>query len=104
MFGKSSHHPTASLPQHGFARTNVWRITAEGTNSVTFSLNDTDLPPDIKKLWDHEFCMDYTVEVGETELKTTLQVQNPGTQPWEYNTLLHTYLRVPVPHSVVSLF
>ena len=104
VFGKSSHHPTASLPQHGFARTSVWRITAEGTNSVTFSLNDTDLAPDVKKLWDHEFSMDYTVELGETELKTTLQVRNPGTETWECNNLLHTYLRVPVLYSVVLLF
>jgi hypothetical protein len=96
VFGKSSHHPTASLPQHGFARTNVWRVTAEGENSVTFTLNDNDLSPDVKKLWDYEFSMDYTVEVNESELKTTLQVRNPGTEPWECNTLLHTYLRVPV--------
>ena len=63
---------------------------------MTFTLNDNDLSPDVKKLWDHEFSMDYTVQVQETQLKTTLKVRNPGTQTWECNTLLHTYLRVPV--------
>ena len=87
----------ASLPQHGFARTSVWRITKEGENSVTFTLNDNDLATGVKKLWEYEFSMDYTVEViDEGSLKTTLQVRNPGTETWECNTLLHTYLRVQV--------
>jgi D-hexose-6-phosphate mutarotase len=47
-------------------------------------------------MWESEFELTYTIELSETELKTQLEVYNPRTEPFECNTLLHTYLRVNV--------
>jgi glucose-6-phosphate 1-epimerase len=96
VFGKSSHHPTASLPQHGFARISTWRVIGEAENSVTFELRPEDLDSVMRRLWEADFTLTYTVELDEKELKTEFQVYNPGADGFECHTLLHTYLRVPV--------
>ena len=96
VFGKSSNHPTANLPQHGFARTSTWRIEHELENSITFVLTQEDLDAISRKLWGYEFKLTYTVELGESELKTELEIHNPGTIGFECNALLHTYLWVQV--------
>ena len=96
VFGKSSDHPTATLAQHGFARTSTWRLTSESENSATFTLTHDDLDATTRKLWGLEFRLVYTVELAESELHTQLEVHNLGTEGFECNTLLHTYLRIEV--------
>lgn len=96
VFGKSSNHPTASLPQHGFARISTWRLTNETDTSVTFTLTPDDLDTTSRKQWDTDFQLFYTVDLGESELTCELEVHNPGADDFECNTLLHTYLRVQV--------
>lgn len=71
-------------------------MTNQTDNSVTFQLTPHDLDSSQRRLWDAEFQLAYTVKLAETELKTELEVYNPGTEPFECNTLLHTYLRVDV--------
>jgi glucose-6-phosphate 1-epimerase len=103
VFGKSSHHPTASLPQHGFARISTWRVIGETENAVTFELRPEDLDSGTRRLWEADFTLTYTVELDEKELKTEFQVYNPGADGFECHTLLHTYLRVPVYHCLTLL-
>jgi glucose-6-phosphate 1-epimerase len=37
----------------------------------------------------------YTVTLTKNSLDTKLLVRNEGQEPWEFNALFHTYLRVP---------
>jgi len=59
-------------------------------------LTHDDLDALKRNMWDTEFQLTYTIEVAETELTTRFEVYNPGTEPFECHTLLHTYLRVNV--------
>ena len=103
MFGKSSNHPTASLPQHGFARTSTWRLTNFSETSATFNLTSEDLDSTSKALWDSDFKLVYTVELEDNALVNEFEVHNPGTSDFECNVLLHTYLRVEVSLHLISL-
>lgn len=96
VFGKSTDHPTAALPQHGFARISTWRLTGHTDNSVSFTLTQKDLDATSRNQWGSDFKLVYTVEIEERSLKNIMEVHNPGSTPFECNVLLHTYLRVPV--------
>jgi len=96
VFGKSTDHPTAALPQHGFARTSRWRLTGHTDNSVAFTLAQKDIDATARSQWGSDFKLVYTVEIEERSLKNIMEVHNPGTSAFECNVLLHTYLRVPV--------
>ena len=65
--------------------------------SVTFGLNQGDLDPSSKSLWDIEFELVYTVSLDESELRCDFEVHNPGlTSSFECHTLLHTYFHIQV--------
>jgi glucose-6-phosphate 1-epimerase len=49
-----------------------------------------------KSKWAYEFGLVYSVTLGTDRLETTLQVRNTGETAFEFQTLLHTYFRVPV--------
>ncbi|KAA8901702.1 galactose mutarotase-like domain-containing protein [Sphaerosporella brunnea] len=100
VFGKSSNHPTDKLPQHGFARTSRWEILDTATESeefinVDFGLGPENLTVDTRKQWPFDFGLIYSVTLTKTSLQTKLLVRNEGQEPWEFNALFHTYLRVP---------
>jgi galactose mutarotase-like enzyme len=96
VFGKSTDHPTAALPQHGFARTSRWRLTGHTDNSVSFTLLQKDIDATARSQWGSDFKLVYTVEIEERSLKNIMEVHNRGSSAFECNVLLHTYLRVPV--------
>ena len=54
------------------------------------------LPPDAQKAWPQDFGLTYSVTLSAGELGTSLQVQNNGTESWEFQALLHTYFAVDV--------
>lgn len=104
-----SGHPTSSLPQHGFARNSRWEflgkstsesgaLSSKGDDSVKldFGLSSSNLSADAKKAWPYEFGLVYSVTLGRDGLQTMLNVRNEGKEAFEFQMLLHTYLRIKV--------
>lgn len=112
MFGPPPpNHATSSLPQHGFARSCYWEFLGkssseslgkgdhqggDGTVMLDFGLSHTMLGEDFRKAWPHEFGLVYTVTLAKNSLQTSLKVQNEGRSTFEFQVLMHTYLRVDV--------
>ncbi|KAK7423933.1 hypothetical protein QQX98_000805 [Neonectria punicea] len=102
VFGTApDHEATAKLPQHGFARNSRWeflgRSTSEGSTSsvkLDFGLSSENLTDEIKALWPYKFGLIYSVSLDPETLSTTLVVTNDGDVAFDFQTLLHTYLRV----------
>ncbi|KAJ5108027.1 hypothetical protein N7456_004702 [Penicillium angulare] len=98
-------HATSTLPQHGFARNSNWeylgKSSAESADSqsdqavkLDFGLSHTMLSEEFRKAWPYEFGLVYSVTLTKTSLQTQLQVRNEGTQNFEFQVLMHTYLSV----------
>ncbi|KAI9834672.1 MAG: hypothetical protein M1826_000074 [Phylliscum demangeonii] len=100
---------TARLAQHGFARSSRWeflnRSTSEsaskagrapGDSSVTldFGLSASQLTAEARQAWPYDFALIYSVTLGRDGLETSIQVRNEGREPFDFQVLLHTYLRV----------
>lgn len=103
VFGKlkKENHPTTTLPQHGFARNSTWEFLGQTTESplaVQFGLGPENANPEIYSQWGDgniDFTLILTVELDDKTLKTSIDVENPGKQAFEFNWLFHTYFRVP---------
>jgi glucose-6-phosphate 1-epimerase len=118
VFGKSEgHKETAALPQHGFARTSRWEFlgksTSEGASAgeggdgsvkLDFGLSKGNLDESAKKAWGFEFGLIYSVTLGREGLTTSMVVRNEGETAWEFQVLLHSYLRVKVSCFPFQLF
>ncbi|KAJ5280837.1 hypothetical protein N7478_006209 [Penicillium angulare] len=98
-------HATSTLPQHGFARNSKWeylgKSSAESADSqsdqavkLDFGLSHTMLSEEFRKAWPYEFGLVYSVTLTKNSLQTQLQVRNEGTQNFEFQVLMHTYLSV----------
>ena len=84
-------------PNHGFARVSPWRLAASSEADLdvinaSFELVAND---ETKALWNFDFKLTYVVALGSDSLTTTLVVDNLGAEAFEFETLLHTYFRVP---------
>ena len=82
------------LPQHGFARTQIWEHvsteTEEESGDVTavFRLVSNE---ETLKVWPHAFELQYTVALGMSNMRCELKVINTGDAPFSFQSLLHTY-------------
>lgn len=54
------------------------------------------LSEEFRKAWPYEFGLVYSVTLSTEGLETSLQVQNKGTEAFEFHVLLHNYFRVKV--------
>jgi glucose-6-phosphate 1-epimerase len=113
-----SGHATSSLPQHGFARNSFWEFLGKSTSEsasenqkseagdnnikLDFGLSTSMLSDDFKKAWPYEFGLVYSVTLTPKSLETSLHVQNKGDKSFEFQVLLHSYLRVQV-YTFISL-
>jgi glucose-6-phosphate 1-epimerase len=102
------NHATSSLPQHGFARNSYWEFlgkssseslgndTRKGDDSIVldFGLSSAMLSEPFRKAWLYDFGLVYSVTLTKDSLRTSLRVQNQGNQPFEFQFLVHTYLRI----------
>ncbi|EKG12874.1 Aldose 1-epimerase [Macrophomina phaseolina MS6] len=103
-------HATSSLPQHGFARTSRWEFLGKSTSEsdastagapsddcvkLDFGLYASNLSPDARKAWPYDFGLVYSVTLAPGSLQTTVNVRNEGKEPFEFQVLMHTYLRIP---------
>ncbi|KAK3062772.1 hypothetical protein LTS18_003375 [Coniosporium uncinatum] len=101
-----SGHPTSSLPQHGFARNSRWEYlgksstestgdnTSENSIKLDFGLYSSALSDTFRKAWPYDFGVVYSVTLGKDSLQTMMNVRNEGKEGFEFQVLLHTYLRV----------
>jgi glucose-6-phosphate 1-epimerase len=118
VFGTSPDHPsTASLPQHGFARTSRWEFLGKSTTEssdkgsgdtdvkLDFGLGPENLSAEARTKWGYNFAVIYSVTLGQSSLRTSILVRNEGQESWDFQTLMHTYLRVPVslPYNLIFL-
>jgi D-hexose-6-phosphate mutarotase len=81
---------------HGFVRQQIWsaKIDAGNPAKAVFSLSSS---VSTKKIWNAEFELRYTVQIGQNTLKTTLAARNPETAkaPLIFQIALHNYLKLP---------
>lgn len=82
-------------PAHGFARARPWHVTnvsleENGRVKIEMTLQNDD---DTLALWKHAFEATLIAVLGST-LTVTLEVKNTGSEPFEYEEALHTYLEV----------
>ncbi|KAH9849761.1 galactose mutarotase-like protein [Lenzites betulinus] len=106
-FGAPTHPDHVRLPQHGFARNNVWAFSSvvmdnEAGASVKLSLDPNDA---IKAQFDHPFHLEYVVTLAEHQLSTGLHVTHSGlstSAPFEFQALFHNYIRAPANEVLVS--
>jgi glucose-6-phosphate 1-epimerase len=97
------NHATSALPQHGFARNSTWEFLGKSSSDsgagdlavkLDFGLNHNMLSEDFKKAWPYEFGLVYSVTLSKDGLATSLNVTNEGKQNFDFQVLMHTYLRV----------
>lgn len=83
------------LPKHGLARTRAWHVIRTGLDAdgaVTITLRFKD-DAQTRALWPHPFCLQLKVALG-TALAIEFTVANPGSDPFPFQTSLHTYFKV----------
>lgn len=81
----------SKAPGHGFARNEDWEIESASADSITFALESNETT---RALWPHAFRLVYRVEIEAERLRLQLQIFNTGDAVFEFETALHTYLRV----------
>lgn len=90
------------LPKHGFVRRMDWEYipveSEPGTAAARFQLADNEAT---RLLWPFAFCCELTVTLAGQSLEMTLQISNPGPQPFQFSAGLHTYLSVADIHDTV---
>lgn len=96
IFGPPPSSPPeyASLKQHGFARTQTWKldkILLDRDEGVSVRLVAPP-PPDS---FPHAFELRYVVTLAAHQLVCDLHVLNTGKEDFKFQALLHSYLAVP---------
>ena len=85
----------ASLPQHGFARNQVWKLmstheVADGSTHLQLMLTANKAT---RALWEYSFTLIYDITIG-SELTLKLTTINSDTHPFEITQALHSYFNV----------
>ncbi|KAI0093233.1 galactose mutarotase-like protein [Irpex rosettiformis] len=99
-FGPPTHPDHAKLPQHGFARSEVWSLDStvmdnDAGVSVRLALLSN---ANIRSKFDKPFELHYVVTLAEHQISTDLHVKNTGlstTGALEFQALFHNYIRAP---------
>ena len=89
------HATDSSKPQHGFARTAEWRVSAtetlaDGSTQLQLQLTGN---PSTRALWPHAFELSLTINIG-SELKIGLTARNMGEQNFVAGGALHSYFAI----------
>ncbi|KAF3764389.1 galactose mutarotase-like protein [Cryphonectria parasitica EP155] len=109
VFGTAPDHAaTSKLPQHGFARTSRWELLGKSTSEskqsdgsaadtnvkLDFGLSSSSLDDKTRALWPYDFDLIYSVTLERSGLNTSIVITNKADKAFEFEVLLHTYLRV----------
>jgi glucose-6-phosphate 1-epimerase len=94
------------LPQHGFARSLVWKVVnkefGKDYAAVTLLLEDSDKTRLAPYNWPHKFQLFYTVTLRNAEnstLSVDWKIKNVDSEPFSFTCALHTYFSVGSIHS-----
>jgi len=80
------------IQQHGFARNVNWDVVSSTDTTVELEMLPSDYT---KEMWDKEFACRFTVELGDNELKTNMNVKNTGAEDsFDFQAALHSYFTV----------
>jgi len=85
------------LPQHGFARSKLWKqgeLTMNKSNgdvSIKFHLTEDE---ETLKVWPYKFELILTVKLLGTSLSQQLTIINKDEKDFTFTTLLHSYFNV----------
>ena len=92
-FGKNKNNP--SLPQHGFARTQIWTVVLEEEMDEGMTHIQMQLKSNAHTLaqWAYLFNVTLDIIIGY-ELSMVFSVSNTDTKPFEITAALHTYFSV----------
>lgn len=63
---------------------------------LDFGLHSGSLSDEARKAWPYEFGLQYSVTLAKESLQTVVSVRNEGETSFEFQFLLHTYLRIKV--------
>jgi glucose-6-phosphate 1-epimerase len=63
---------------------------------LDFGLSDAELSEESKKAWPYSFGLIYSVTLSKDGLTTTMLVRNEGETSWDFQLLMHSYLRISV--------
>lgn len=96
--------PDKSMPQHGFLRNNYWK-EVEGSRfdddeyaSISMELALADVVHARGGKWDNNTTLDakctYTVIINGEGFTTTIEMNNLGTESFDFQVLLHNYFLV----------
>ncbi|KAI1809575.1 galactose mutarotase-like protein [Poronia punctata] len=107
VFGTApGHEATSKLPSHGFARNSKWEFLGKSSSEssstgasdasvkLDFGLSSATLDDKFKASWPYTFSAIYSVTLTPEGLSTGIFITNDGSQPFECQFLLHTYLRI----------
>ncbi|MDD5157702.1 D-hexose-6-phosphate mutarotase [Sulfurimonas sp.] len=88
-------HKDKTLPQHGFARTSIWKFVSSDepdakTSSVIFRLTHSD---ETLKMWNHKFDLELKITINDS-LKLELKTTNLDEGEFTITQALHTYFAV----------
>ncbi len=91
-----------NLPQHGFARTQMWNVVLEEEIDAKSTHIRLQLKPNDNTFtqWPYLFEVHLDIIIGST-LSIGLQVENKDTKPFKISTALHTYFQVSDIHTVL---
>ncbi len=92
-FGKNKYNP--DLPQHGFARTQIWSVVLEEEIDEGATHIQLQLQPNKETLtqWAYQFDVYLDITISH-QLSIALSVTNTDTKPFEISTALHTYFNI----------
>lgn len=102
IFGPPTKPEHARMPQHGFARSTVWKweelvMDNESGVSVRLILEPT---AEIEAVFPHKFVIAYVVTLAGHQLSTDFHLRNQEDKPLAFQVLLHTYYAVEAAKNV----
>lgn len=109
-FGPPVHPEHSRLPQHGFARSELWKFDSvvmdnDAGVSVRLTLEPT---PEIAAKYNRPFHLAYVLTLAEHQLSAALHVTNTSTSAdfptdnLEFQALFHTYILAPAGQVLIS--
>lgn len=83
------------LPKHGLVRTKPWKLVNQRSSKdfamVVLGLEDDE---ETRALWPYSFYAEMAIGIEEGRLDMELEINNTGSESFEFTAALHTYLRV----------
>ena len=83
------------LPQHGFARDKTWEIERISQEEGVLTLKLTS-DEETRSMFPYDFEAEYTIEIDEGKLKTTLDITNNSNENLPIAPGFHPYIEISI--------